>query len=47
MCVDVDGDDLAHHDDGRAGVEPLIGDLNGAWGIGKVPSADRVAGFAP
>ena len=35
-----DADELAHHYDGRAGVEPLIGDLKGAWGIGKVPSAD-------
>jgi hypothetical protein len=41
-----DADDLAHHYDGRAGVEPLIGDLKGAWGIGKVPSADFEANHA-
>jgi hypothetical protein len=41
-----DADDLAHDYDGRAGVEPLIGDLKGAWGIGKVPSADFEANHA-
>lgn len=38
-----DADDLAHDYDGRAGVEPLIAELKGAWGIGKVPSADFAA----
>jgi hypothetical protein len=37
--LDDDADELAHGYDGRAGVEPLIGDLKGAWAIGKVPSA--------
>ena len=41
-----DADELAHHYDGRAGVEPLIGDLKGAWGIGKVPTADFEANHA-
>jgi hypothetical protein len=41
-----DADDLAHEYDGRAGVEPLIGELKGAWGIGKVPSADFAANHA-
>lgn len=41
-----DADDLAHDYDGRAGVEPLIADLKGAWGIGKVPSADFAANHA-
>jgi Transposase DDE domain group 1 len=31
-------DDLAHRYDGRAGIEPLIAELKGAYGIGKVPS---------
>jgi DDE family transposase len=39
-------DELAHGYDGRAGVEPLIGDLKGAWGIGKIPSADFNANHA-
>ena len=43
---DDDADELAHEYDGRAGVEPLIGDLKGAWGIGKVPSADFHANHA-
>jgi hypothetical protein len=41
-----DADDLAHHYDGRAGVEPLIGELKGAGGIGKVPSTDFEANHA-
>jgi hypothetical protein len=41
-----DADELARDYDGRAGVEPLIGDLKGAWGIGKVPSADFTANHA-
>jgi hypothetical protein len=44
--MDSDADDLAHHYDGRAGVEPLIAELKGAWGIGKVPSADFAANHA-
>jgi hypothetical protein len=43
---DDDADELAHGYDGRAGVEPLIGDLKGAWGIGKIPSADFNANHA-
>jgi hypothetical protein len=43
---DDDADELAHGYDGRAGVEPLIGDLKGAWAIGKVPSADFDANHA-
>jgi len=31
-------DELARRYDGRAGVEPLIAELKGAYGIGKVPS---------
>lgn len=38
-----DADELAREYDGRAGVEPLIGELKSAWGIGKVPSADFAA----
>jgi Transposase DDE domain len=41
-----DADELAREYDGRAGVEPLIGDLKGAWGIGKIPSADFDANHA-
>jgi hypothetical protein len=41
-----DADEIAHDYDGRAGVEPLIADLKGAWGIGKVPSADFTANHA-
>jgi hypothetical protein len=41
-----DADDLARGYDGRAGVEPLIADLKGAWGIGKVPSDDFAANHA-
>lgn len=44
--LDDDADELAHGYDGRAGVEPLIGDLKGAWAIGKVPSADFNANHA-
>ncbi len=44
--MDDDADELAHGYDGRAGVEPLIGDLKGAWGIGKIPSADFNANHA-
>lgn len=31
-------DELAHRYNGRAGIEPLIAELKGAYGIGKVPS---------
>jgi hypothetical protein len=41
-----DADELAYDYDGRAGVEPLIADLKGAWGIGMVPSADFAANHA-
>jgi DDE family transposase len=41
-----DADEIAREYDGRAGVEPLIGELKGAWGIGKVPSADFAANHA-
>jgi hypothetical protein len=44
--MDSAADDLAHGYDGRAGIEPLIADLKGAWGIGKVPSADFQANHA-
>lgn len=44
--LDDDADELAREYDGRAGVEPLIADLKGAWGIGKVPSADFNANHA-
>jgi len=41
-----DADELAQEYNGRAGIEPLIADLKGAWGIGKVPSADFLANHA-
>jgi hypothetical protein len=41
-----DADELAREYDARAGIEPLIGDLKSAWGIGKVPSADFAANHA-
>ena len=41
-----DADELAHQYDGRAGVEPLIAELKGSWGIGKVPSESFVANHA-
>jgi hypothetical protein len=44
--IDADADELAREYDGRAGIEPLIADLKGAWGIGKVPSADFQANHA-
>ena len=44
--LDADADELARSYDGRAGIEPLIADLKGAWGIGKVPSADFAANHA-
>jgi hypothetical protein len=33
-----DGDAVARRYDVRAGIEPLIGEWKGAWGIGRVPS---------
>lgn len=41
-----DADELARGYDGRAGVEPLIGELKGSWGIGKISSADFNANHA-
>lgn len=38
--------DLAAIYNGRAGIEPLIAELKGAWGIGEVPSAAFVANHA-
>jgi hypothetical protein len=38
--------DLAQRYDGRAGVEPLIAELKGAYGIGKVPSDGFAANHA-
>jgi hypothetical protein len=35
-----DEDDLAERYNNRAGIEPLIGELKSAWGIGKVPTND-------
>ena len=39
-------DDLAHRYDKRAGIEPLIAELKGAWGIDKVPSHNFHANHA-
>ena len=44
--LDDDADELAREYDGRAGIEPLIAELKGAFGIGKVPSADFDANHA-
>jgi hypothetical protein len=44
--LDADADELAREYDGRAGIEPLIAELKGAFGIGKVPSADLQANHA-
>jgi hypothetical protein len=41
-----DEDDLAHRYDKRAGIEPLIGEWKGAWGIGKVSSENFEANHA-
>lgn len=41
-----DPDDLARLYDDRAGIEPLIGELKHAFGIGKVPTADFAANEA-
>lgn len=44
--VDSDIDELARCYNGRAGIEPLIAELKGAWGIGEVPSSTFVANHA-
>lgn len=41
-----DEDDLAYRYDKRAGIEPLIGEWKGAWGIGKVSSENFEANHA-
>ena len=41
-----DADELAHRYDKRAGIEPLIAELKGAWGIDKVPSQKFEANHA-
>jgi len=41
-----DEDDLAYRYDKRAGIEPLIGEWKGAWGIGKVSSDNFEANHA-
>ncbi len=41
-----DEDDLAYRYDKRAGIEPLIGEWKGAWGIGKVTSENFAANHA-
>jgi hypothetical protein len=40
------GDELARRYDARAGIEPEIGELKGAWGIGKVPTGSMRANHA-
>ena len=48
LCNDMysDIDELAWRYDKRAGVEPLIAELKGAWGIGAVPTEDFRANHA-
>jgi hypothetical protein len=41
-----DEDDLAYRYDKRAGIEPLIAEWKGAWGIGKVSSDNFAANHA-
>jgi hypothetical protein len=41
-----DEDELAYRYDKRAGIEPLIGEWKGAWGIGKVSSENFEANHA-
>jgi hypothetical protein len=43
---DSDLDDLARRYNNRAGIEPLIAELKGAWGIDKVPSYNFQANHA-
>ena len=42
----IDAADVPFEYNGRAGVEPLIGELKHAWGIGKIPSEVFVANHA-
>jgi hypothetical protein len=48
LCNDMhsDADDLAWRHDKRAGIEPLIAELKGGWGIGAVPTEDFRANHA-
>jgi hypothetical protein len=39
-------EDIAYEYDGRAEVEPAIGELKSGWGIGKIPSQDFHANHA-
>ena len=41
-----DAEDIAFEYDGRAEVEPAIGELKSGWGIGKIPSHDFRANHA-
>ena len=41
-----EADEIAHRYDKRAGIEPLIAELKGAFGIGKIPSKDFHANHA-
>jgi Transposase DDE domain group 1 len=41
-----DEEDIARRYNERAGIEPLIGELKSAWGIGKVPSSNFYANHA-
>lgn len=41
-----DANDIAWEYDGRAEVEPAIGELKYGWGIGKIPSQDFLANHA-
>jgi hypothetical protein len=41
-----DADDVTRRYDNRAGIEPLIAELKGAWGIDKVPSHNFQANHA-
>jgi len=41
-----DAEDIAFEYDGRAEVEPAIGELKSGWGIGKIPSQDFRANHA-
>ena len=42
----IDPADVPFEYNGRAGIEPLIAELKGAWAMGKVPSATFVANHA-
>jgi hypothetical protein len=41
-----DAEEIAFEYDGRAQVEPAIGELKSGWGIGKIPSQDFHANHA-